>query len=394
VSPGGTGALDLAELAGRLGHLLQAAGLPITPERAGRFAESLELVSPVRTTELYWTARTTLVSGRSQLDTFDRVFSQVFGGMVDVAGTRGDVNAPPPAHTRAGETRPPGSGLERAGAAATSPRPVPRDGDGGGEDAEEAVLAAVSDQERLRTTEFSVLTPEELLQLRVLLRRLRITPPLRRARRDARHPHGDRLDLRATLARAHRNAGDPVARIHRRHRMRRRRLVLLCDVSGSMEPYARAYLQLLHSAVGGAHAEAFVFATRLTRLTRALATRQPDLALRQAAAATPDWSGGTRIAQALRSFIDDHGRRGMARGAVLVIVSDGWEHGDSAELGRQMERLGRLAYRIVWINPRRANPRFEPLAGGMAAALPHVDAFVSGHSAAALDEVLAAIAAP
>jgi uncharacterized protein len=199
--------------------------------------------------------------------------------------------------------------------------------------------------------------------------------------------------MRATLARAHRSAGDPIDAIRRRQRTRPRRLVVLCDISGSMEPYARAYLQLLHSAVGGARAEAFVFATRLTRLTRELAVRQPDAALRRAGAAAPDWSGGTRIGAALKAFNDGYGRRGMARGAVVLIVSDGWEHGDPALLGEEMARLSRLAYRIVWVNPRRASPRFEPLAGGMAAALPFVDAFVSGHSMDALDEVLAAIAA-
>ena len=170
--------------------------------------------------------------------------------------------------------------------------------------------------------------------------------------------------------------------------------MLLCDISGSMEPYARAYLQLLHSAVGGARAEAFVFATQLTRVTRSLAVRQADAALRRAGEAAPDWSGGTRIGEALRRFNDDYGRRGLARGAVVVIVSDGWERDDPALLAREMERLGRLAYRVVWVNPRRASPRFEPLVGGMAAALPHVDAFVSGHSPAAIDEVLAAIAGP
>ncbi len=160
-----------------------------------------------------------------------------------------------------------------------------------------------------------------------------------------------------------------------------------------MEPYARAYLQLLHSAVGGAKAEAFVFATRLTRLTRALQTRDPDLALRQAGQAAPDWSGGTRIGMAIQRFLDEHGRRGMARGAIVVIVSDGWERGDPEHLGEQMARLRRLAHRIVWINPRSANPLYEPLVGGIAAALPHIDTFVSGHSVAALDEVLEAIAA-
>jgi hypothetical protein len=180
-----------------------------------------------------------------------------------------------------------------------------------------------------------------------------------------------------------------------RHRTdRRRHLVLIADVSGSMEPYARAYLHLLHGGVRAARADAFVFATRLTWLTRALATSNPDLALRRATVAAPDWSGGTRIGDALKAFVDGHGRRGMARGAVVVIVSDGWETGDPAVVGEQMARLARLAHRIVWVNPRSAGADYQPLVGGMAAALPHVDAFVSGHSLAALDEVVAAIADP
>jgi uncharacterized protein len=317
----------------------------------------------------------------------------VFGGMLDVADSRGDTSTPPPVSTRPGESRPP-SGHEREGSTSPIPNPNPTPGEGeGGDDGLDTVLAAVSDQERLRTQDFSNLTMEELLQLRALFERLAVAPPPRRARRSVRHARGRRLDMRATLARAHRSAGDPIDAVRRRQRTRPRRLVVLCDISGSMEPYARAYLQLLHSAVGGARAEAFVFATRLTRLTRELAVRQPDMALRRAGVAAPDWSGGTRIGAALKAFNDGYGRRGMARGAVVLIVSDGWEHGDPALLGEQMARLSRLAYRIVWVNPRRASPRFQPLVGGMAAALPYVDTFVSGHSVEALDEVLAAIAA-
>jgi uncharacterized protein with von Willebrand factor type A (vWA) domain len=167
--------------------------------------------------------------------------------------------------------------------------------------------------------------------------------------------------------------------------------VLIADVSGSMESYSRVYLHLLQGAVRGAGAEAFVLATRLTRLTRALATGHPDAALAKAADEAPDWSGGTRLGEALKSFVDDHGRRGMARGAVVVIVSDGWERADPALLGEQMARLHRLANRVVWVNPRSAAEEYEPLVGGMAAALPHVDVLVSGHSLDALEDVLAAV---
>ena len=177
--------------------------------------------------------------------------------------------------------------------------------------------------------------------------------------------------------------------------MQPRRLVLLCDISGSMEPYARAYLQFMTCAVTATrHAEAFAFATRLTRLTRALGTRDPERALAQAAATAPDWSSGTRIGDALKAFNDRYGRRGMARGAVIVILSDGWERGDPALVAREMERLRRPAYRIVWVNPRAAATEFAPRAGGMAAALPFCDALLSGHSLKALEQVADAIAAP
>jgi uncharacterized protein with von Willebrand factor type A (vWA) domain len=178
----------------------------------------------------------------------------------------------------------------------------------------------------------------------------------------------------------------------RRRTREPRPLVVLCDVSASMEPYTRAFLQFLHAAVGGADAEAFVFATRLTRLTRALRARGPDLAIERAAAAARDWAGGTRIGDSLRAFNDTYGRRGMARGAVVVVVSDGWERGDPEVVAEQMRRLRRLAHRIVWVNPRKASARFEPRVGGMAAALPSCDAFVSGHSLRALEEVAQAIA--
>jgi uncharacterized protein with von Willebrand factor type A (vWA) domain len=202
---------------------------------------------------------------------------------------------------------------------------------------------------------------------------------------------GDHLDVRATLRRSRRTAGDPVDRLHRERRVRPRQLVALLDVSGSMAPYARAYLLLLEGAARGARAEAFVFATRLTRVTKALRDGRPHAALERASEAAPDWAGGTRIGEALRAFNDQWGRRGMAREAVVVVLSDGWERGDPALVAREMERLSRLAHRIVWVNPRVAAASFAPVTGGMAAALPFVDELVSGHSAAALDEVVAAI---
>lgn len=197
--------------------------------------------------------------------------------------------------------------------------------------------------------------------------------------------------MRATVRGSLRSGGDPVDVVVRRKRDRPRRLVLIADVSGSMEPYARVYLHLMLGAVRALRAEAFVFATRLTRLTRLLASGKPDQAYRKVAQHTPDWSGGTRIGNALDVFIREHGRRGVARGAVIVVVSDGWEVGDPELVALSMCRLSMLAHHIIWVNPRKAAPGYEPLVGGMAAALPFVDTFVSGHSYRTLQDVMRAI---
>jgi uncharacterized protein with von Willebrand factor type A (vWA) domain len=228
-----------------------------------------------------------------------------------------------------------------------------------------------------------------------VMRQLRLATPLRRSRRYQDGSRGRRIDLRTTLRLAQRSGGYPVRLARRRLRSRPRRLVVLCDISGSMEPYARALLQLVYCAAasGGPRAEVFTFATRLTRLTRLLAKVRPEVALELAGKAAPDWSGGTRIGEALKVFIERYGARGMARGAVVLIISDGWETGDAAVLGEQMARLSRLAYRIVWANPRTAAPRYQPLVAGMAAALPYCDEIVSAHSLSALDALVGALAA-
>jgi uncharacterized protein len=176
--------------------------------------------------------------------------------------------------------------------------------------------------------------------------------------------------------------------------MRPRRLVVLCDISGSMEPYARAMIQLLYCAAGGANAEVFTFATRLTRLTKELARTTPAVAIARAAQAAPDWNGGTRLGAALKEFNDLYGRRGMARGAVVLIISDGWDTGDPDLVRREMERLSLVAFRIVWMNPRTKSASYEPLAGGMAAAWPFCDAVVSGHTLQAVGRLAAALADP
>ena len=369
--------LDLPAVTGAFGRRLRNAGLAVTPQRAAEFARALDLVRPVSRRRLYWTGRAVFVSDTAQVKAFDRVFFAVFGGSQQFDPD--EVRSVPV------EQQPPKS------ARGTSPS----SSDESGESAElEVPVAMASDEERLASKSFDALEPHELAQLYRLMSRLELATPVRRTRRYDRG-HGRRIDMRRTLRGSLRTAGDPIKLARRHRRTSRRRLVMLCDISGSMEPYARAYLQFLASAAGsGPNAEAFVFATRLTRLTRALGSRHPERAIERAAAAAPDWSSGTRIGDALKTFNDRHGRRGMARGAVVVILSDGWERGDPALVSREMERLSRLAHRIVWVNPRVGASAFSVKAGGMVAALPHCDAFVSGHSFEALGEVVEAIGAP
>jgi uncharacterized protein with von Willebrand factor type A (vWA) domain len=392
--------LDLPAVAGAFSRRLHDAGVPTSAERAVRFAESLALVRPISRRRLYWTARAVFVSDASQARVFDSVFFEVFGaGGTHEIALDSEVEAvpAPPHERRRGDHKTNPAGPVSLGAGATSPPGGGREPD---PDREVAVPMAASDEELLRDKRFDTLEPDELAQIYRLMARLRVATPERRTRRARRDRHGERIDMRRTLRGSLRTGGDPIRLARRRRRVVRRRMVMLCDISGSMEPYARAYLQFLTSAAGSPgragerSAEAFVFATRLTRVTRALQSRSPERAIQRAAAAAPDWSSGTRIGDALKEFNDRHGRRGMARGAVIVILSDGWERGAPEQVGRQMERLARLAHRIVWVNPRVAASGFHPRAGGMAAALPHCDALVSGHSLRALEEVATAISAP
>ena len=393
--------LDLPALAARFGRRLADAGVPVTPERSARFADALALTRPVARRRLYWTARASLVSDPSQVRAFDRIFHEVFGARIGTADAPPAEDPGAPREPASADALPPGASDAPArgpGSAPTSHPAGARVSDAPGDDREEerelAVPMAASDEERLRAKRFDALEPAEMAAMYRLMSELRIATPRRRTRRAEQDRLGERIDLRRTLRRGLHTGGDPVRLSRRRRRVVPRRIVLLCDISGSMEPYARAYLHFLTAAAGsGPRAEAFVFATRLTRVTRALATRSPDRAIQRAAAAAPDWSSGTRIGEALRAFNDRHGRRGMARGAVVVILSDGWECGEPDLVAREMQRLTRLAYRIVWVNPRAGARDFAPRAAGMAAALPFVDALVSGDSLAALAEVVDAVGA-
>jgi uncharacterized protein with von Willebrand factor type A (vWA) domain len=390
---------DLAVLAARFAGRLRAAGLGVGPERSARFAAAIALADPQSTQDLYWCALATLVADPAEIPVFDRVFRLVFRSAAEDAPNRPNGDEPTTlgpeepglsvegATTREGDV-PPSSATMRADAA------LGDEESGDERDTPTPSLAAAT--ERLSGRDFATLSAPELARLLAVMRSLRLATPTRRSRRYEPGSRGRRVDLRTTMRLAQRTGGYPTRLARHRLRERPRRLVVLCDISGSMEPYARALLQLVYAAAssGGPRAEVFTFATRLTRLTKVLAKVRPEIALELAGRTAPDWSGGTRIGEALKMFLDRYGARGMARGSIVLIISDGWETGDAAALGQQMARLSRLAHRIVWANPRTAAPRYQPLVAGMAAAWPHCDQVVSAHSLSALDELLAAIAAP
>jgi uncharacterized protein with von Willebrand factor type A (vWA) domain len=396
IDRGGGVMVEPAAFSAAFAAALRQAGLAVSPERTGWLAAALRLVPQGSRDALYRTCRSILVSSRTQLPVFDAVFSAVFDGFLDPSDSRGDPNAPQSvgSETRTRPTvadhRPSGLGAEQhqtPRAASGSPGEA---GDNAPE--RETLLAIASSDERLHTMSFAELSEDEIRQVRHLVREIVLSTPVVKSRR--RHPsghRGERLDMRRTIRTAQRAGTDATQLVYAHRRPRTRRLILLCDISGSMEQYTRVFLSLMQGAVVDAGAEAFVFSTRLTRLTRQLRARHPDKALADAAAGAVDWASGTRLADSIRSFIDEYGRRGIARGAVIVVLSDGWAHDAPEDVAAQMARLRRLAHRIIWVNPRKVAPGYRPLVGGMAAALPYCDLFISGHSYAALAELAAAI---
>ena len=379
----------------RFGALLHAGGVPTAPDRMARFGAAIVDLQPTTIDALRLIARVTLAGSQAQLSVVDAVFDQVFLGRIDDA-MRGGGHAPLiPSGIEAGpkRNRRPAGTPSSAGAPGLSPT---RDAEPSTDtdtldEMRESVQMTLSAQEQLRTKDFGSCSSDELQQLAAMIGHLSLHSPRRRSHRRRASTRGSHQDLRRTIRAARRTGGDPVRLAVKGRVERPRRVVLIADVSGSMERYSRAYLYLLHAAVRALTAEAFLFSTRLTRATAVLRHYSPEVALDRAAAAAPDWSGGTRIGAALGEFLDGWGRRGVARGSVVVIISDGWEGGDPGVLGEQMARLSRLAHRVVWVNPRKRHVGYEPLVAGMAAALPYVDIFVSGHSYAAMHDVADAI---
>lgn len=338
------------------------------------FVAALDHLDVASRREVYWAARLTLLTRPEQLDAFDAAFAVVFDGAEAVAATE-------VVHTATIADDDPATGAPDG-----TDDPAAEPPDGGS-----APQLRFSAAERLRQRDIAALTPDELVEARRLIQQLRFAGSRRRSRRLVpASRRTSRPDARRTLRAALRTGGEPVRRHHRRPGTTPRRLVLILDVSGSMEAYSRALARFVHAAVvARRRVEAFALGTRLTRITRELATRDPDVALTRASAQARDWSGGTRIGEGLATFNRQWGMRGMARGADVVILSDGWDRGDVELLTAEMARLRRAAHRVVWVNPLKVTPGYAPLARGMAAALVHVDHFVEGHSLAALEQLTA-----
>jgi uncharacterized protein len=356
------------------GRVLRGAGLRVGTDRVVGFARAMQELDAGSREEVYWAGRITLTSRPEDAAVYDRAFELFWdsgGGAKPRPRPKIRFSVPQPDQS----VFPPKKTVEK------------------NEGGEEAVKLRYSPIEVLRSKDFALYSPDEFAELNRLLADLSLSGALRRSRRLEPATRG-RHDPRRTMRGAMRTGGEAVRHRFRKTRVQPRRVVLLCDVSGSMAPYSRALLRFLHAGVvSGARLEAFSIGTRLTRITRELATRDPDRALRQAGGAIGDISGGTRLGDAVKEFVDRWGQRGMARGAVVVVLSDGWDRGDVGVLAEGMRRLGRLAYKTIWVNPLKSSPGYKPLAAGMAAALPHVDVFLSGHNFESLEELARAVAA-
>ncbi len=354
-------------------RLLRGTGVRVPLGSVLTFVDALGALGLGDRDRVYWAGRATLVQRPEDIPLFDRAFAVFW---------------------------------QSAQAPAVEPEDEPLritlavDDDSGGDDHGEAppsddptLVLRFSAVEVLRHKDFAAYDDDEIRLAQQLMGRLRFAGPPRASYRQRPARRSSTPDLRATLRSALRSGGEPVRRHWREPGERLRRLVLLLDVSGSMEPYARAMLRFVHAAVAGRQrVEAFALGTRLTRITKELASRDPDRALRSAGRRVHDWSGGTRLGECLRTFNDDWGVRGMARGAIVVVLSDGWDRGDPDLLAEQMQRLHRITFDLIWVNPLKFTPGYAPLARGMAAALPYVDHFVEGHSLAAMEELASVIA--
>jgi uncharacterized protein len=352
-------------------RVLRTCGLDVPVDTVATFTEALGETGIDRRRDVYWAGRATLVRKHEDIALYDRAFAAFWDR---AEGLRVELAEEPERITIALD-----DGTEDDAVGEGEPEQLD----------EPTITVRFSVHETLRHKDFADYSPSELDEAHRLMTAWRFVGAARpnRRPRPSKRPTS-RIDVRRTVRSSLRHAGEPVRRHHLTMGERPRRLVLLLDVSGSMEPYARAFVRFVHAAVVGRRkVEAFTLGTRLTRVTRELSSRDPDLALVRAAASVADWSGGTRLGDGIAHFNDEWGQRGMARGAIVVVLSDGWDRGDPAVMGEQMQRLARVAHRIVWVNPLKASPGYAPIARGMSAALPFVDDFIEGHSLDAIERL-------
>lgn len=351
---------------------LRSAGLAVGSGDVLTYSAAMAPLDPTDLLDLYWAGRTTMVTRRDHIPVYDRVFKRFFLGEGD--------ELPDPLKLTI-----------RATARTQSVLQVPEtEPSQDGRDEQEIRLGLMaSDADALKNKSFAACTPEELAALRRIMARIRLTPPRRRTRRTIGARTGRTPDMRRTVRETMRTHGEPAELFWRRRRLRPRPLILILDVSGSMADYSRSLLQFAYSANRAAtRVEVFCFGTRLTRITRELEHRRPDEALERAAKAVFDWEGGTRIGDSLHAFVRDWGRRGLCRGGIVVICSDGLDRGDPGVLATAMQRLSRLSHRVVWMNPHKGNNvNFQPSTLGMMVAAPHIDLMLSGHDLRSLAEL-------
>lgn len=367
-----TAGWSVGQTLGGFARACRAAGLPVTADRERTFLQACAAVGLGERDDVYWAGRATLTASQADVEPYDQVFTGWFGGRAMHGAASPDQPRPTTLQASLDE---PGQGQDA--------------GDG----SEEIVKAAASTTEVLRHRDVAGLSPEDQAALRRQFATLTMRSPTRAARRHT-PSHRGSVDGRATVRAQLRALGEPDRIRHRRRVVRPRRVVLLVDVSGSMGAYADHLLRLAHRMVQAAPrtTEVFTIGTRLTHVTRALSERHPDRALLAAGETVPDWSGGTRLGEAIGVFLRRWGRRGMARGAVVVVFSDGWEREAPEQLGEQMRQLRSLAHHVVWVNPHRGKTGYLPVQSGIVAALPHVDDFVAGHSLATFEELLEVVA--
>lgn len=366
---------DAERLAVAFAHSLRDAGIAVPLDSVVTFVSAMEVVGIDNHDGVYWCGRSTLVRKPEDIPVFDEVFEAFwYQNLKWMPLTFAPQDKQHTIATDGGDDE---------------------NTDDGTADEHADTTLRFSATEILRDKDFAACTEEELLEAQKLMSHLKIAGPPRSSMRFTPDRHGRQPDIRRTVRSSLRHGGEPIDRAWRSHGDRQRRLVLILDISGSMEPYARALLRFVHAAVSGRQkVEAFTIGTRLTRITKDLGERNPDKALQAASNRVEDWSGGTRLGACLKEFNNTWGVRGIARGSIVVVLSDGWDRGEPEVLADQMERLHRVTARIVWVNPLKFTPGYAPLAKGMAAALPHIDNFVEGHSISAMEELARVISLP